>query len=212
MDHDRPAGARRERGLERGRVRHPRRQEAVGIEVRLVDRVRVHGREIAVAGDHVGPARTPAPLLAGGPDRDERAGVDGPDRVDEGRRPGPRVVVRRVAEEPEGRLVSQVPGEDRGVVPPAPGQVGYLGGLEANHLRVAVRVAALPPRDVPVGVPDLAPDEQGRVEEEPMATRRGQHPVQHREVRLVVAARLGLDRRPEEVDPSGIEADGGHLG
>ena len=61
VDHDRPAGARRERGLERGSVRHPRPEQAVGIEVRLVDRVRVDRREVEVGRRPRRPGTAPSP-------------------------------------------------------------------------------------------------------------------------------------------------------
>ncbi len=85
-----------------------------------------------------------------------------------------------------------------------------MSGLKAPHLRVGVWLPAVPPRNVPVGVADLAADEQGRVQQEAVSARRLEHVIEHPEVILVVAPGLRLDRRPEEVDPDGVETDRGH--
>jgi hypothetical protein len=85
-----------------------------------------------------------------------------------------------------------------------------VSGLKAPHLRVGVRLPAVPPRNVPVGVAHLAADEQGRVQQEAVSARGLEHVIEHPEVILVVAPGLRLDRRPEEVDPDGVETDRGH--
>ena len=100
VDHHGPSRPRRQRRLERGRVGRAGSQQAVGIELRAVDRVRVDAREVQLAGHHVGPERAPADFLARRPDRDQVTGVGRAQRGGELPGPGPGVVVRRVAEEP----------------------------------------------------------------------------------------------------------------
>ena len=121
MHHHRPTGSGRESGFESTGVRHPRGEEPVRVQILLVDRVGVDAGEVQLGGDDISAERTPTHFLPRRPDRDQVLWIPSPDRPRDLMGPCPRISVRRVAEQPERRLIRQVPGKDGGVVPPTPG-------------------------------------------------------------------------------------------
>ena len=178
MDHDRSTRSAGEGRLEGGGVGHPRGQQGVGVQLRLVDRVGVDTDEVEPLADHVRAERAATHLLSRRSDRDQPARVrfskSGHQRF------GPRssVVVRRVGKQPHRRLVGQIPGDDVRNVSPPPGEHACLVHLQAAHLRVTVGVAAAAPRHVPERIPHLAADEQCGVDRAARAA--GRHPPRRR--------------------------------
>ena len=82
--------------------------------------------------------------------------------------------------------------------------------LESSHVRITVRMTSTTPRHVPERVAHLAADEQRGVDEQAVSAGGVEDGVEPTEVGLVVAACLGFDRLPKEVDAHRVESHGGH--
>ncbi len=117
-----------------------------------------------------------------------------------------------VANDPERRLIGEIPGED-GVFPPVtPSELLHVPSLEAEHIRIGVRMPAVSPRDVPVGVAYLTADKKVGIEVDAIAMRHLDEKVELPERLLVVLPGPGLEPLPDQVKADKVEAQVLHLG
>jgi hypothetical protein len=63
-------------------------------------------------------------------------------------------------DDPERRLVGEIPRDDGAFVGVPSPELGREIGLEAQHFGIGVRVPTMSPRHIPIRLPDLAADEQ----------------------------------------------------
>src|SRR5262249_60719150 len=92
---------------------HARGEERIGVEMGLVDRIRVNAREVEKVSHYVGTERATINVLPRRSNGDQVARIGGSHRLRECPRPGGGVSIGRVRKEPVRRLRGQVPGYNR---------------------------------------------------------------------------------------------------
>src|SRR5579864_8228384 len=121
----------------------------------------MHAEEVDKPGDVVRAKWPMGNFLSTGPDNDRMSLVVAANAFDDQLRPVDchRVSGLRV-NDPKWRLVGKIPCNNRAFVGVAAAKLGSEVGFKAQHVRISMRMSAMPPGHIPISLANLSPDEE----------------------------------------------------
>src|ERR1035441_5965424 len=126
-----------------------------------------------------------------------------------GTAPNPRSGHTAVYDSANNRMI--IHGGVAGSTAVAPRELGGLVGLQAQHLRVRVRVAPVTPGNVPVSFAHFPADEERGMQINPVAMRERDEVIELLKGFRIVIPGARLKPGPEQVQPHRVEAEFAHL-
>ena len=177
----------------------------IGKQLRLIDGVGMGAQKIDIVGNEIRPEGAVVQILGAGAHHDGMLVVFPADGAAD--QPGPvdRRGIAGIGNDPERRFIGEIPGDDRGFMGIAARELTRVVGLQAQHFRVRLRIAAGTPRHIPEGLADFAADEQRGMQIDPVSMRERDQIIELLECLRVVDPRHRFEPPPQEVDPHRVE-------